>query len=128
RLLMNTTIPRPLSVTSIAGAGSPASRTAIGVEGLSHWDGTREDLERVASLLIDSDSPSFDDHVSIRLGWASAPGHYRAIRSASVPVPSRLSAAIVDPWPAQLADNSVPILLVGGRRDRMLEPSWAQPL
>jgi pimeloyl-ACP methyl ester carboxylesterase len=118
--------PIPLrSVTSIGGPGGFA-RTRLMNEELSRWDGTRDDLARVLRLLMDGEG--FAPQLDSRFVSASVPGHYRAVASASLPIPEALRARNCiepDPWPAQLGDCSTPINLIRGERDQLLEPDWA---
>lgn len=110
------------SITSIAGTGGPW-RSRESMEGLSHWDGSEEDLRRVARLLID-DFPGFEVHLQVRSRWAQVAGHYRSMMSVSVPMPANLSPAREDSWPRELRETECPILLVHGSRDRLLEEGW----
>lgn len=113
------------SVTALAGTGGPW-RTRLSVEGLRTWDGTREDMERLVGLLIER-GPDFDNVVDERMYWASIPGHYRAMASVGVPLPSPLaSERSEDPWPQQLSDSAVPLHVIEGSRDELLEPGWSQ--
>lgn len=115
---------RFLSVTSVNGTGGPW-RTPLALRELATWDGTGEDLRRVARLLIDESSPIFDDHLADRLRWASVNGHYRSVMAPAVPVPGTIvTARPEDPWPSQLSGSSVPVLLVAGNDDVLLEPDW----
>ncbi|MCI0144189.1 alpha/beta hydrolase, partial [Arthrobacter bambusae] len=124
RLAAQSAIPL-LSATSIGGPGGFA-RTPLMNEELSHWDGTRYDLARVLRLLMDGED--FAAQLDSRFSSASVAGHYRAVASASLPIPEALrarSAIEPDPWPAQLGECSVPINLIRGERDQLLEPDWA---
>lgn len=124
RMLSERRDPRILSVVSIGGTGGPW-RTAGALQGLSEWDGTREDLKRVARILIDENSPYFEAQVDTRLVWASQPGHYRAVKSLGIALPELLATRQVDdPWPKQLEGNLTPLLLVAGKHDVLLEPDW----
>ena len=115
------------SVVSIAGSGGPW-RTSTALEQMGHWDGTRDDLTRVLRLLVDYDYPGFSDQLAERNKWANAPGHYKAILAPSVPTPSNVKQLVSDPWPSQIANVTVPILLVNCLRDELLESSWTASL
>ncbi len=124
RMLSEAADPGILSVTSIGGTGGPW-RTVEALQALSEWDGTREDLKRVARILIDEKSPHFEAQIDTRLRWASEPGHYRAVKSLGIAVPEALAAERVeDPWPKQLEGNPTPLLLIAGKNDVLLEPDW----
>lgn len=113
------------SVVSIAGFGGSTSRTPLAVSELSRWDGTRDDISRVLALLIDRDSPVFDDQLDARFQMAGESGHYRSIMSTAIQLPDLLKIRLSDPWPVQLAQTAVPMLLVKCSRDVLLEPDWA---
>lgn len=114
-----------LSATSLAGSGGPW-RTQESIDGLKDWDGTRADMERLLALLIDRE-PNFDSLVDDRIEWAKAPGHYRSLVSAGMPIPEPLkSARDADPWPSQLSGTTVPLHLIAGSRDTLLEPEWVE--
>jgi pimeloyl-ACP methyl ester carboxylesterase len=80
------------SVVSISGSGGPW-RTQTAIDELGRWDGTISDLARVVNLLID-DGDAYDAHLAERMDWASAPGHVRAIRAPSLPLPDSLRPRI----------------------------------
>jgi pimeloyl-ACP methyl ester carboxylesterase len=110
------------SVTSVNGSGGPW-RTTLALSELSHWDGTDADMARIASLLVD-DGPWFDAHVKLRAEEARSTGHYRALKAPSIPLPDQLHTTTDDDWPSGLSTCTAPLLLVGGSRDLLLEPTW----
>lgn len=111
------------SATSVAGSGGPW-RTAKAISELGHWDGGRDDLTRIADLLVDR-FEGYQDHVDERLRWAAVPGHARSVLAPTLAIPDTLRVAVDDPWPAQLEGVDVPLLLVRCLRDELLEPTWA---
>lgn len=111
------------SAVSIAGSGGPW-RTATAAAELPHWDGTREDLSRIAHLLLD-ETDHFDEVVDRRMHWATQPGHARSVMAPTLPIPDSLRVRVDDPWPEQIRGISTPVLLVRCRRDELLEPEWA---
>lgn len=113
------------SVVSIGGSGGPW-KTEVMLRELGHWDGTRDDLARVLAFLMDESHPEFADQLTLRERWASVPGHYRAVASATMELPKSLRTRIEDPWPAPLAHTSTPMLLIAGRDDELFEPDWAE--
>ncbi|MCW5251298.1 alpha/beta fold hydrolase [Streptomyces sp. SHP 1-2] len=110
------------SVVSIAGGGGPW-RTPLSRQ-LSRWDGSRADIERILRLLVD-DFPGFAEQAADRTRWARQPGHFRAMASIGVALPEPLKQPRQDAWPAALAATDVPLLLVKGTSDSLLEPGWA---
>lgn len=110
------------SVVSIAGGGGPW-RTPLSRQ-LSHWDGSQADIERILRLLVDN-FPGFAEQAATRTHWARQPGHFRTMASTGVTLPEPLKQPRQDSWPAALAATDVPVLLVQGERDSLLEPGWA---
>jgi pimeloyl-ACP methyl ester carboxylesterase len=116
------------SVTSICGTGGAWKGDASPAE-LPHWDGTEQDLRRIVALLIDADSPLFEAQLAERLRWASDPGHYRAVKAVSTPLPASLvRARRVDEWPKELEGIATPVMLIAGKRDVLLQPYWPERL
>lgn len=113
------------TAVSIAGSGGPW-KSELSTRELPHWDGSREDLKRVTALLVDEDDRRFQEWVDARLHSASAPGHFRAVASAALPMPAALRQPLTDPWPQQLAGVPTPLMIIAGERDVLLEPGWAE--
>lgn len=114
------------SVVSIAGSGGPG-RTQVAIDELGRWDGTSKDLERVLQFLVD-DYPGYADQLAERMKWAVNSGHYKAVLAPTISTPQALKQKVSDPWPSQIADSEVPILLVKCLRDELLDPQWAADL
>lgn len=120
-------VPRAFSmrsVTSISGSGGPW-RTETASTELTRWDGTRDDLARVQRYLVD-EFDGFEQQLDERFRWATAPGHYKAVKAANTPLPDALKIAVSDPWPAQIESARQPILLVRCLRDQLLDLAWAE--
>jgi pimeloyl-ACP methyl ester carboxylesterase len=116
------------SVTSICGTGGAWKADASPAE-LPHWDGTEQDLRRIVELLIDADSPLLEAQLAERFRWASDPGHYRAVKAVSTPLPpSLIRTRRVDAWPVELEGIVTPVMLVTGKRDVLIQPYWAERL
>ncbi|MCM3487097.1 alpha/beta fold hydrolase [Kocuria rosea] len=112
------------SVTSIGGSGGPW-KTAVMLEHLGRWDGTKEDLARVLRFLMAEDD-GFDAQLAARHAVATRPGHYRAVASAALPVPEPLKQQNTDPWPVGLGGVRVPTMLVAGTEDELFEHDWPE--
>jgi pimeloyl-ACP methyl ester carboxylesterase len=114
-----------LGVMAFNGTGGPW-RTALSRAELGRWDGTKNDLARVVSHLID-DNEYFQAQLQERYRWATVSGHYRAVSSVGVPLPESLkSQRETDDWPIPLKDNPVPLCLVAGEADPLLDRDWHQ--
>ncbi|MFC9555787.1 alpha/beta fold hydrolase [Rhodococcus sp. NPDC056960] len=121
------TAPFPLkSVTSIGGSGG-LWKTPVMQDQLGRWDGTHSDLARVVRYLM-TETDEFTTQVELRLKWAHAPGHYRALASAAMPIPDALRNRQPDHWLGQLRETVTPTLLVAGEHDELFEPDWAARL
>lgn len=127
RALTDATLrPRIASVVSISGTGGPW-RSARSAE-LGPFDGTEKDLLRIVGLLC-GDYAGAAAQAAARLKWASVPGHYASVMAIHQHPPEGLQQPRqADPFPASLAGVEVPVLLVAGAADPLLEPSWTSHL
>ena len=117
---------RLASAVSINGTGGPW-RSDFGRAALSTWDGSRQDLERIVDLLVvRNERFDFNAHIEERLRWATAAGHYRAMIAPTGVLPEALrqGGPVNDGWPENLASTSVPVLLIAGSQDLLVEPAW----
>ncbi|MCE0762497.1 alpha/beta hydrolase [Pseudonocardia kujensis] len=113
---------RMKSGVSIAGTGGPY-RTKESLASLSQFDGTRADMLRIVRLLT-GDFAGIEAHVDLRMRNASDPGHYRAVAAAGLPTPFATTER-VDEYPESLRHVTVPLALVSGLDDDLVEPGWA---
>lgn len=114
---------RMLSAVSIAGTGGPY-RTQESLVSLAHFDGSRDDMLRIVRL-ITGDFPGIDEYVDARLRNASNPGHYRAVAAAGLSTPFRTTPKTVDTYPESLVGVTMPLALVSGSEDLLVEKGWA---
>lgn len=125
--LRATTLPwfswRVASAVSIAGTGGPY-RTKESLTALAHFDGSHADMLRIVRLLT-GDFPSIEDHVSLRLRDASTAAHFRAVSAAGLVTPFSGGTKIEDDYPRILDAVDIPLALVSGRQDTLVEPDWA---
>ncbi|MBX6354843.1 MAG: alpha/beta hydrolase [Micromonosporaceae bacterium] len=112
------------SGVSISGTGGPW-RSAAGVAELGRFDGTEQDVWRLVRLMVD-DYPGLADVVRARYANTRKPGHVEACLAARLSHPTMPRPAGDDGWPAALRDCPVPILVIGGERDPLLEPGWTK--
>lgn len=118
---------RPRSVTSIGGTGGGSWKALAMSTEMSHWDGSKQDLARIVRLLVPAEF-DIEEHLELRWRSARAPGHYRSLASVGTPVPDGLRTIPDDPWPAQLNEVDTPLLLLAGRQDALLLPTWTDHL
>lgn len=121
---------RVASVMSIAGTGGPW-RTAFGREILGSWDGTEDGIRSILAVLAEpTDEIDYEKQLADRVESASRPGHYRSMTSLGVTLPPSLKTNNQEAkrWPQQLAGSTVPVMLVHGQRDTLVEPDWTSHL
>ncbi|SDT17174.1 Pimeloyl-ACP methyl ester carboxylesterase [Brevibacterium siliguriense] len=117
---------RIASVTTINGTGGPFKAPDMGKMGA--FDGTAESLSTIVDLLGDQ-SETRAQHLEARLSWASQPGHFITMKAPHTQVPDLIKAERpADPYPGNLADSMVPVLLVQGTADTLLEADWPEKL
>lgn len=114
---------RMRSAVSISGTGGPY-RTQESLVSLAHFDGTRDDMLRIIRL-ITGDFDGIDEYVDARLLHASNPGHYRAVAAAGLSTPFATTPKDADTYPESLGDITIPIALVCGTEDVLVEQGWA---
>jgi pimeloyl-ACP methyl ester carboxylesterase len=112
-----------LSAVSIAGTGGPGRRPDRHAA-LAEYDGSEADMRRIVRLMVD-DYPGMAEQVLARHRNTMLPGHVEACMAPRLSSPTA-SPRPPDDWPAELAGNSIPVLLVAGSRDDLLEPGWLE--
>lgn len=117
---------RIASVTTISGTGGPW-RSETGAE-LGRFDGTLADIRRIVGLLC-GEAPGLEEQVQARHRWAVAPGHYSSVMAIHQPLPEALRVARPeDPYPGSLAGTTIPLLLVAGTADVLVDQAWTRHL
>lgn len=115
--------PRLASVTTISGTGGPW-RTELAGRELATFDGTAADMGRIVELM----TPRFDgwdDYLADRIEWAAKPGHFQCMTAPHQTAPEPLRRPRPeDPFPASIAATGVPIHLIAGKADPLVEPAW----
>ncbi len=110
------------SVTSIAGTGGPW-RSQTGMTAMADYQATREDARRISDLVVGGTAS--EEHVQRRLDNSLVPGHWESLRAWGLRNPEvPAAAAPADDYPASLETCGVPVLLLAGDRDVMVEPEW----
>jgi len=117
---------RIASVTTINGTGGPWK--APDMARIGDFDGTRARLAEIVDILCD-ESAGTETQLDARMRWATAPGHFTAMRAPHMPVPEALRVQRpADPFPAPLHGVLAPALLVECAADVLLESGWAKKL
>jgi pimeloyl-ACP methyl ester carboxylesterase len=70
----------------------------------------------------------YDEVVEARHANSALKGHAQCLLAGTVKAPGERTPPPVDPWPEQLSRISVPVTVVAGERDPLLEPGWEQHL
>lgn len=110
------------SGVSISGSGGPW-RVAEAVRELGRFDGTEDDVRRILSMMA-GDFPGFEDNVRRRYANTREPGHVEACLATRLKHPAPPPKPQGRPWPEDLRDCPVPVLVVGGEHDVLMEPGW----
>ncbi|MEU6264963.1 alpha/beta fold hydrolase [Saccharopolyspora shandongensis] len=117
---------RIASATTINGTGGPWRAPAMAK--LREFDGTVAGIEALVDLLCDASSER-DDQVQARYRWATAPGHFGCMSAPHLQAPEAMRPdRPADPYPAPLAQVDVPVLLIEGTEDVLLERGWGKHL
>lgn len=117
---------RTRAAVSITGAGG-LYRTPEGVEAITQFETTIEDARRLTSWLVD-DPSNFEEHAQARLEASLILGHWEAMNAPRLRNRLAERPKTVDAFPDALRDLAIPVLLIEGSRDRLLEPTWAEKL
>lgn len=111
-----------LSGVSVSGSGGPW-RSAEAAAELGRFDGTEDDVRRILSIMVD-DHPGFEENVRLRYANTRKPGHVEACLALRLKHPAPPPKPAAPPWPQALLDCPVPLMVVGGDRDPLMEPGW----
>jgi pimeloyl-ACP methyl ester carboxylesterase len=115
------------SVTSISGTGGPW-RSAFGLSSLATFDGTSADFRRIMDAVTDP-FEGYEQYVAQRFAAAATPGHYQCMIAPHAKPPEGLrNERSADPYPANLAGVYVPLHLIVGSRDVLVEQDWPERL
>lgn len=109
---------------SIGGTGG-VFRHAAGKQMLVEIEPTRESLARFVSMLARDEWPGFEECVDHRLRNALRPGHWEALAAPRLRRAGADKVEEVDDYPAALSVCAVPLLLIEGTEDELLEDEWA---
>ena len=115
------------AAVSISGTGGPF-RLPKATAAIGDYTPSIEDAHKLTGWLVE-DAGTVEEHVRNRYRASMIPGHWEAmnalrLRNPSLPEP----APRTDPFPEDLAYSPVPMLLIEGSKDRMLEPGWSEKL
>jgi pimeloyl-ACP methyl ester carboxylesterase len=127
RALVDADRPWPVSrAVSISGTGGPM-RLPEGTAALGDYDPSPEAAARLTGLLV-GDLSGLDEHVQQRYENSLVPGHWEAMKAPGLKNPAVQRQAPADPFLESLRSVDVPLLLVEGRNDQLLEHGWSKTL
>lgn len=115
-----------LTATSITGAGG-LYRYPEAIEALADFASTRASIELLTAWLVPAPS-QYQEHQEARYQNSLLPGHWEAMAAPRLKNPDLERSKPHDPFLDNLAATTVPLLLIEGSQDRMLEPGWAERL
>lgn len=118
----STSLPT-LSAISISGTGGPC-RLQSGIEALGNYEPSMEAAERLTSLIVGS-LDGLEEHVKERYENSLIPGHWEALSAPKLRNPAASGSRPQDTFLDSLKDVNVPVLLLEGKQDVLLEPGWA---
>jgi pimeloyl-ACP methyl ester carboxylesterase len=111
---------------SISGTGGPY-RLKSGIEALGEYTPSLEEAERMTSLIVKS-TEGLADHIRQRHENSLIPGHWESLMAPRLHNPAVERQLRPDPFLDQLAGVTIPVLLVEGHHDPLLETGWSKKL
>jgi len=126
--IIEPTARRVLSVTSISGTGGPY-RSERGLRDLAEYNPTLESAAALDRMII-KDPAYVEKHYRSRYASSILPGQWEALmalRKLNSPIP-RPSTGLPSQMPRILAETKVPVLLVAGTDDPLLDRGWEKKL
>lgn len=119
--------PWPIArAVSISGTGGPY-RLPEGVAALGDYTPCIEDAARMTGYLVRS-LDGLDDHIQQRFENSLIPGHFESMAAPRLSNPAVKREPTVDPYLENLAKVQVPVLVVEGNYDELLETGWSKKL
>jgi len=109
---------------NISGSGGPFR---LRLDELGDYTPSLDEARRMTSYLV-TDLEGLDEHIQQRFENSLIPGHWEALNAPRLKNPSITPVPRADPYFEQLADVDVPVLLVEGEADTLLETGWSERL
>lgn len=113
-----------LGAVNISGSGGPFR---LRLDELGDYTPSLEEARRMTSFLV-TNLDGLDEHIQKRFENSLIPGHWEALNAPRLSNPSIKPVPREDPYFEQLADVDVPVLLVEGEADTLLETGWSERL
>jgi pimeloyl-ACP methyl ester carboxylesterase len=112
------------AAVNFSGSGGPFR---LRLEELGDYTPSLEEARRLTGMLVAS-LDGLDDHIQQRFENSLIPGHWESLMAPRLKNPSGKPAERVDPYFDLLAEVDVPVLLVEGESDTLLETGWSERL
>lgn len=127
RALVDPSRPWPISrAVSISGTGGPF-RLPEGTAALADYEPSLEAARRMTSLIV-RDMSGLSEHVRRRYENSLAPGHWEAMTAPRLHNPATERRTPADNFLERFATVDLPVLLIEGRHDPLLETDWSKKL
>lgn len=108
----------------LSGTGGPYRQRAS-FEALAEFTPSVAAAAQLTDHLVMS-SKGLEQHIQQRFANSLVPGHWEALMAPRLKNPSAAPRAETDDFLDKLKDLPVPICLVAGAHDHLLEPGWAE--
>lgn len=109
---------------TISGSGGPY-RLPSGIEALADYTPSQESARKLTQLIV-GDTEGLDAHILDRHENSLLPGHWEALMAPRLKNPSATQRPpTADAYLDALRRINIPVLLVAGRQDPLLETGWA---
>lgn len=111
---------------SISGTGGPY-REPAGMQALAEFTPSLEAARELTQLII-GHLQGMDGQIEERYQGSLIPGHWECMAAPRLKNPSATRSPVEDTLLQQLAQVDMPLLLVEGRHDPLLESGWAHKM
>ncbi|RVW08433.1 alpha/beta hydrolase [Prescottella agglutinans] len=127
RAVSDPTDPWPVDrAVSISGTGGPY-RLPEGIAALADYTPSLEDAARMTGYMVRS-LDGMDEHIRQRFENSLIPGHWEAMTAPRLSNPAVERGQNADPFLELWAGTQIPVLLIEGTRDELLESGWSKKL
>lgn len=113
-----------VAVVSFSGSGGPYR---LRLDDLAEYTPSLAEARRLTEMLVTS-TEGLDEHIAARYENSLIPGHWESLMAPRLKNPSVERDIPVDPYEDQLRALTIPVLLVEGEHDTLLESGWAGKL
>lgn len=112
------------AVISFSGSGGPYR---LRLDDLAEYTPSLAEATRLTEMLV-TNTEGLEQHIQTRFENSLIPGHWESLMAPRLKNPSAERELPADPYEDQLRALTVPMLLVEGEHDSLLETGWASKL